>query len=158
MATIWFSCFMVTQKDDLPTSDTSQYQNSFSSPSLKYKKVGPLNSETFPNSEELKMGWQKNSHLNMDSPYDSVASNVCQHKILYINLHSSIIKWPKSRKKCPLADWWINKTWPSLTAQFIKNWSAMQEIPSQFLGKEDPLEKGKATHSSILAWRIPRTI
>jgi len=31
----------------------------------------------------------------------------------------------------------------------------MQETPVQFLGQEDPLEKGMATHSSILAWRIP---
>ena len=35
--------------------------------------------------------------------------------------------------------------------------SAMQETWVQFLGQEDPLEKGMATHSSILAWRIPRT-
>ena len=34
----------------------------------------------------------------------------------------------------------------------------MQETPVQSLGWEDPLEKGKATHSSILAWRIPRTV
>ena len=34
----------------------------------------------------------------------------------------------------------------------------MQETPVQFLGWEDPLEKGKATHSSILAWRIPWTV
>ena len=34
----------------------------------------------------------------------------------------------------------------------------MQEIPVRFLGWEDPLEKGKATHPSILAWRIPWTI
>ena len=33
----------------------------------------------------------------------------------------------------------------------------MQETPVRFLGREDPLEKGKATHSSILAWRIPWT-
>ena len=33
----------------------------------------------------------------------------------------------------------------------------MQEIPVQFLAWEDPLEKGMATHSSILAWRIPWT-
>ena len=37
----------------------------------------------------------------------------------------------------------------------LKNLPAMQETPVQFLGLEDPLEKGKATHSSILAWRIP---
>ena len=36
----------------------------------------------------------------------------------------------------------------------VKNLPAMQEIQVQFLGQEDPLEKGMATHSSILAWRI----
>ena len=36
-----------------------------------------------------------------------------------------------------------------------KESSAMLKTPVQFLGWEDPLEKGKATHSSILAWRIP---
>ena len=43
----------------------------------------------------------------------------------------------------------------SLVAQMVKNTSAVQEILVQFLGWEDPLEKGMATHSSILAWRIP---
>ena len=43
----------------------------------------------------------------------------------------------------------------SLIAQFGKNPPAMQETPVWFLGWEDPLEKGKATLSSILAWRIP---
>ena len=38
----------------------------------------------------------------------------------------------------------------------VKNLSAMQENWVQFLGWEDPLEKGMATHSSILAWRISR--
>ena len=37
----------------------------------------------------------------------------------------------------------------------VKNTPAMQETPVQFLGWEDPLEKGTATHSSILTWRIP---
>ena len=40
-------------------------------------------------------------------------------------------------------------------AQLIKNPSEIQEIPVQSLGWEDLLEKEKATHSSILAWRIP---
>ena len=43
----------------------------------------------------------------------------------------------------------------SLVAQLVKNLSAMQEIQVRFLGQEDPLEKGQATHSSILAWTIP---
>ena len=46
----------------------------------------------------------------------------------------------------------------SLVAQLVKNPSAMQETWLLSLGWEDPLEKGKATHSSILAWRIPGTI
>ena len=37
----------------------------------------------------------------------------------------------------------------------VKNLPAMQETQVQSLGQEDPLEKGIATHSSILAWRIP---
>ena len=40
-------------------------------------------------------------------------------------------------------------------AQTVKNLPAMQETWVQSLGQEDPLEKGMATHSSILAWRIP---
>ena len=42
-------------------------------------------------------------------------------------------------------------------AQIVKNLPAMQETRVQFLGQEDPLEKGMATHSNILAWRIPWT-
>ena len=45
----------------------------------------------------------------------------------------------------------------SLIAQLVKNLPTMQETYVQFPGWEDPLEKEMATHSSILAWRIPRT-
>ena len=44
--------------------------------------------------------------------------------------------------------------WASLVAQLVKNPSAMWETWAPSLGWEDPLEKGKATHSSVLAWRI----
>ena len=46
----------------------------------------------------------------------------------------------------------------SLITQLVKNPTAMQETPVRFLGWEDPLEKETATHSSILAWRMPWTI
>ena len=46
-------------------------------------------------------------------------------------------------------------SWASLVAQMVKNLPAMQETWVQSLGQEDPLEKRMATHSSILAWRIP---
>ena len=45
--------------------------------------------------------------------------------------------------------------WASLIPQLVKNLPAMQETQVQFLGQEDPLEKEMATHSSILAWKIP---
>ena len=48
--------------------------------------------------------------------------------------------------------------WASLVAQLVKNPPAMRETWVKSLGWEDPLEKGKATHSSILAWRSPWTV
>ena len=49
----------------------------------------------------------------------------------------------------------LQYSWASLVAQQVKNPPAMQKTWVQSLGWEDPLEKGKATHSRILAWRIP---
>ena len=51
---------------------------------------------------------------------------------------------------CPL-----QYPWASLVAQRIKNLPSLWETWVQSLGWEDPLEEGKATHSSILAWRVP---
>jgi len=45
----------------------------------------------------------------------------------------------------------------SLVAQRVKNLLAVRETCVQSLSQEDPLEKEMATHSSVLAWRIPRT-
>ena len=45
----------------------------------------------------------------------------------------------------------------SLVGQLVRNLPAMQETQVQSLGREDPLEKEMETHSSILAWKIPRT-
>ena len=52
----------------------------------------------------------------------------------------------------------LQYSWASLVAQMVKNLPAMQETWVQSPGWEDLLEKGKATHSSILAWRIPWTV
>ena len=49
----------------------------------------------------------------------------------------------------------LQYSWASLVAQTVKNLHALQETWLQSLGWEDPLEEGMATHSSILAWRIP---
>ena len=47
--------------------------------------------------------------------------------------------------------------WASQVAQTVKNLPAVQETWVRFMSREDPLEKAMATHSSILAWRIPWT-
>ena len=52
----------------------------------------------------------------------------------------------------------LQYSWVSLVAQLVKNLPAMQETWVQSLGWEDLLEKKKATHSSILAWRISWTV
>ena len=57
---------------------------------------------------------------------------------------------PGERKGYPL-----QYSWASLVAQLVKNLPAMPETWVQSLGWEDPLAKGKGTHPSILAWRIP---
>ena len=49
------------------------------------------------------------------------------------------------------------KSGASLVAQLVKNLPAMQETRVWFLAWEDPMEKEMATHSSILAWKIPWT-
>ena len=52
----------------------------------------------------------------------------------------------------------LQYSWASLVAQMVKNLPVMQEIVVRSLSWEDSLEKGKATHSSILAWRTPGTV
>ena len=51
----------------------------------------------------------------------------------------------------------VYQIWASQVAQMVKNPPAMQETRVQSQGQEDTLEKGMATHSSVLAWRIPWT-
>ena len=48
----------------------------------------------------------------------------------------------------------LQYSWASLVDQLVKNLPAVQKTWIRSLGWEDPLEKGKATHSSVLAWRI----
>ena len=52
----------------------------------------------------------------------------------------------------------LQYSWASLVAQLVKNPPAMQETWVSSLVWEDPLKKGTATYSSILAWRIPWTV
>ena len=61
------------------------------------------------------------------------------------------ISWRRDRLPTPVS-------WASLVAQLVKNLPPRRETCVQALGWEDPLEKGKAIHSGILAWSIPRAM
>ena len=52
----------------------------------------------------------------------------------------------------------LQYSWVSFLTQLVKNPPVMWETRARSLGWEDPLEKGKSTHSDILAWRIPWTV
>ena len=59
--------------------------------------------------------------------------------------------------QCRVPRAYFDIQYSSLVAQLVKNLPAMQDAWVRSLGQEDPLEEGMATHSSILAWRIPWT-
>ena len=71
-----------------------------------------------------------------------------------MKIYLQVLQYESLKKKNILLDSY-NIVRASLVAHLVKNLIAMQETWIQSLGWEDPLEKGKATHSSILAWRIP---
>ena len=80
------------------------------------------------------------------------AKIIQQNKNILYNKRYGDNSIPKRRgKKNPDA----YPIWTSLVAQMVKNLSVTWETRVQFLGWEYPLEEGMATHSSILAWRIP---
>ena len=56
-----------------------------------------------------------------------------------------------------IPSWHLGRTFKSLVAQMVKNLPAKQETWVQSLGQKEPLEKGMATHSSIIACRTPWT-
>ena len=70
----------------------------------------------------------------------------------WTNLSTTHQNLSQFSNKCHVA---IHSIGASLIAPLVKNLPAMQETLVWYLGWEDPLEKGMATHSSILAWRIP---
>jgi len=101
--------------------------------------------------------WELLCHRGLPSPHNhgdpayskpnqKVTQNLCMTYFFASSPLQSFFEWFSNN---------LVKFCASLMAQLVKNLPAMQETWVWSLGWEDPLEKGKATHSSILAWRIP---
>jgi len=77
----------------------------------------------------------------------------------WLHLLSKVVPRRDRRDGCfPGAQQALDSVPPSLVAQLVKSPPVMQETRVRSLGWDDPLEMGKATHSSILVWRIPWTV
>ena len=115
-----------------------------------YSKWGPLGIRI----SAVAMRSQMNHSTRRDGPGDLCSSNQLpelsgfRQKQAYVLITLCV--------HCGLVYTWGGR-WASLMAKMVKNLPAMQEPQFQSLGQEDPLEKEMATHSSILAWRIPWT-
>ena len=70
-------------------------------------------------------------------------------------LHSFHMLAKKKKKNAHNSPSQASTVWASLVAQMVKHLPEMQKTRVQSLGQKDPLEKEMATHSSILAWKIP---
>ena len=89
-------------------------------------------------------------------------SSCREQGLLFVEVHrireAQAIGSQASVVATPALEHRLNSCGASLIAQWVKSLPAMQESWVQFLGREDPLEKEMATHSSILAWKIPWTV
>ena len=100
---------------------------------------------------------QELDELKTESPVAELVKNLpaVQETLVLLGSRNSIPWSGKFAGEAISYPLWYS--WASLLAQLVKNPSAMWETQVRSLGWEDPLEKGKATHSSILAWRISWT-
>ena len=73
-------------------------------------------------------------------------------------MNTGLGTWSQEREQVNGVHFWLVVCmWCFSGGSVVKNLPAMQEMRVRSLGQENPLEKGMATHSSILAWRIPGT-
>ena len=92
--------------------------------------------------------------IQLHRSYNDFESDSKQGVYSHTALNTPDLVWPQ---KLSRGGTWLVLLEASLVAQTVKNLPAVQETWVRSLGQEDPLEKGIVTHSSTLAWRIPRT-
>ena len=105
---------------------------------MKTNKQKPLNSEGLVREEK-----KREIHLPSRHTHAHTRTHTCTHTCMHART-AHICKW-------------VRIQWASLVVQMVKRLPAMLETQVRSLGWEDPLEKGMATHSSTLAWKIPWT-
>ena len=118
--------------------------------------------ELLPGNDADLRGQQPEDKQGRDgSRSTSVRVQLC-HSLALCPWSKPLASLPLQEEDLPPAVTWSQRvSWtlvdgrPSLVAQKVKNPPAMQKTRVRSLGREDPLEKERATHSSILAWRIP---
>ena len=137
---------------------------------LFHSPLSPISRDSLVPLQFLPLGW---CHLHIDISPSNLDYSLCfiQPGILHDEL--CILGFPASsagkESTCNVGEpgsipgleryagegigYPLQYSWASLVAQTVKNLPAMRETWVPFLGWEDPLEKGRATHSSILAWR-----
>ena len=103
--------------------------------------------------------WEKQQNYRKTSTSASLGlfpdSSVGKESACKAGDPGSILGWGRSAREG--IGYPLQYSWASLVAQLVNNLPAMWKTWVQSLGWEGPLEKGKATHSSILAWRVPWT-
>ena len=118
-----------------------------------------LNSQREIMSFQTNKSWRNWS--SVDRPCEKRQKELLIFKNLFIfNWRISALQYCVVSAVPPHESAWdvcTSPSWASLVAQVVKDPLAMQETQAQSLGQEDPLEKGLATHSSVLAWRMPWT-
>ena len=91
------------------------------------------------------MGLQRVGHDRATEQQQQQFKNHLNEELTFLNYHLVLLIYTSKMNKV------------SLVAQMVENLPAVQETRVRILVRKTPLEKGMATHSSILAWRIPRT-
>ena len=121
--------------------------------------AGLVSEDKWPQTSSLRHNGEWQDPRQMSTPAASVESSGIYLQLVWTYKKSGPVLSYLDVQKKP-AIWiymWTVLTWTSLMAQTVKHLSTMQETQVRSLGQEDPLEKEKATHSTIHAWKIPWT-